>query len=101
MTMQKDREICVLICRNSGIKAKDIAKELKIDRQEVNHILYSSPLMKELCWQDQDLYWHGIVKQARPHIGLQEFAGYYDTAEHFLRLTEDLRQTYNRENAAE
>ena len=89
MTMQKAREICALICRNDGIKAKDIAKELNIDRQEVNHILYSSPLMKELCWQDREFCWHVIMKQARPHIGLQEFAGYYDTARNFLALSED------------
>ncbi len=87
--MQVDREICALICRNDGIKAKEIAKELNIDRQEVNHVLYSSPLMKELCWQDRDFYWHGIMKQSRPHIGLQEFAGYYDTVQNFLALSEN------------
>ena len=87
--MQVDREICALICRNDGIKAKEIAKELNIDRQEVNHVLYSSPLMKELCWQDRDFYWHGIMKQSRPHIGLQEFAGYYDTVQNFLAISEN------------
>ena len=87
--MQTDREICALICRRNGIRAKDIARELNIDRQKVNHVLYSSPLMKELCWQDADYMWHGIMRQARPHIGLQEFAGYYDTAENFLRLPEE------------
>ena len=86
--MQKEREICALICRSSGMKAKDIALTLKIERQEVNHILYSSPLMKELCWQDREYKWHGIMKQARPHVGLQEFAGYYDTVKHFLVLSE-------------
>jgi hypothetical protein len=45
--------------------------------------------MKELCWQDREFCWHGIMKQARPHIGLQEFAGYYDTARNFLALSED------------
>ena len=89
MIIQKDREICALICRSSGIKAKDIAGILEIERQEVNHILYSSPLMKELCWQDRDYKWHGIVKQARPHIGLQEFAGYYDTVRNFTGLSEE------------
>lgn len=84
---QTDREICALICRNNGIKAKEIAKELNMDRQAVNHALYSSPLMKELCWQDGDYCWHGIMKQARPHTGLQEFAGYYDTARNFLSLS--------------
>ena len=87
--MQVDREICALICRNDGIKAKEIAKELNIDRQEVNHVLYSSPLMKELCWQDRDFCWHGIMKQSRPHIGLQEFAGYFDTVKNFLALSEN------------
>ena len=85
---QTDREVFALICRHAGIKAKDIARELNIDRQEVNHILYSSPLMKELCWQDRDYCWHGIMKQARPHIGLQEFAAYYDSVGEFLRLSE-------------
>ena len=87
--MQKDREICAFICQNDGIKARDIARNLNIDRQEVNHILYSSPLMKELCWQDRNYLWHGIMKQTRPHIGLQEFAGYYDTVDHFLQLGEE------------
>ena len=87
--MQKDREICALICRNSGIKAKEIAGKLNIDRQEVNHILYSSPLMKELCWQDREFRWHGIMKQERPHIGLQEYAGYYDTVRNFLAISEN------------
>ena len=58
-----------------------------MDRQAVNHALYSSPLMKELCWQDGDYCWHGIMKQARPHTGLQEFAGYYDTVRNFLSLS--------------
>ena len=87
--MQKDREICALICRNDGVKAKDVARELQLDRQEVNHILYSSPLMKELCWQDRDFRWHGIMKQTRPHTGLQEFAGYYDLVRNVLCLSEE------------
>ena len=86
---QTDREICALICRNNGIRARDIARELNIDRQAVNHVLYSSPLMKELCWQDRDYCWHGIMKQTRPHTGLQEFAGYYDTVQNFLAMSEE------------
>ena len=87
--MQKDREICALICQGNGIRAKEIAAELKLERREVNQLLYSSPLMKELCWQDRDYQWHGIMKQGYPHTGLQEFAGYYDTAANFLSLTEE------------
>ena len=85
---QTDREVCAAICRHDGIKAKDIAKELNVDRQTVSRILYASPLLKELCYQDRDYCWHGIMKQARPHIGLQEFAGYYDLVRSFLALSE-------------
>ena len=86
---QTDREICALICRRDGIKARDIARELNIDRGKVNHILFSSPLMRELCWQDREYRWHGIMQQRRPHTGLQEFAGYYDSAGNFLALSEE------------
>ena len=70
-----DRAICALICRSQGIRAREIANSLGVERRAVNHELYSSPLMKELCWQDGDSRWHGIGRQASPHVGLQEFAG--------------------------
>ena len=84
-----DQAICAVICRRDGIKAKEIAKELGVGHQIVNRILYSSPLMKELCWQDREYRWHGIMRQARPHTGLQEFAGYYGIVRDFLALSED------------
>ena len=86
---QTDREICAVICRRPGLRAKEIAAELNLDRGTVNRILYASPLMKELCWQDGDYRWHGIVKQERPHTGLQEFAGYYSGVREFLSLGEE------------
>ena len=90
MTQQEtERAICAVICRADGIKAREIADRLGVDRKTVNQLLYASPLMKELCWQDRDCRWHGIIRQARPHIGLQEFAGYYDTVSGFLDLTEE------------
>ena len=84
----KQQAICAAICRHDGIRAREIAEELGLDRQTVNRALYSSPLLKELCFQDRDFCWHGIVRQARPHIGLQEFAGYYDRVGDFLRLSD-------------
>ena len=81
--------ICAEICRRDGIRAREIAQELNMDHRTVNHLLYSSPLMTELCWQDRDYRWHGIVRQERPHVGLQEFAGYYSTAGEFLDLDEE------------
>ena len=86
---QTERGICAAICRSDGIKAREIAKELDLDRTTVNHALYTSPLMKELCWQDNDYRWHGIMRQARPHSGLSEFAGYYGLVRDFLSLSED------------
>ena len=86
---QTEQAICAAICRSDGIKAREIAKELDLDRTTVNHALYTSPLMKELCWQDNDYRWHGIMRQARPHSGLSEFAGYYGLVRDFLSLTED------------
>ena len=86
---QTDRAICAAICRSDGIKAREIANALKLDHTTVNQALYRSPLMKELCWQDGDYRWHGIMRQARPHSGLSEFSGYYGLVRDFLSLTED------------
>lgn len=86
---QTDRAICAAICRSDGIKAKEIAKQLGLDHSTVNHALYHSPLMQELCWQDDEYRWHGITRQTRPHSGLQEFAGYYGLVREFMELSED------------
>ncbi len=84
-----DRAICALICRSDGIKAREIANQLSLDRTTVNHALYSSPLMQEICWQDAEYRWHGIIRQERPHYGLQEFSGYYGTVREFVALDEE------------
>ena len=86
---QTERAVCAAICRSDGIRAREIARNLNLDRATVNHALYNSPLMKELCWQDNDYRWHGVMRQARPHSGLSEFAGYYGLVRDFLSLTED------------
>ena len=88
-TQQTEQAICALICQSDGIRAREIARKLGLEHQTVNHFLYSSPLMKELCWQDREYRWHGIVRQARPHIGLQEFAGYYSRVCAFMDLSEE------------
>ncbi len=86
---EPDRSVCAVICRSDGIRAREIARELGLERQDVNRVLYASPLLKELCWQDRDYRWHGIVRQARPHAGLREFAGYYGTVRDLLSLSEE------------
>ena len=49
------------ICCASGIKAKEIAGQLHMERKTVNHLLYSSPLMQELCRKDRDDRWAGTA----------------------------------------
>ena len=83
------RKIYAVICRSGGIRAREIARELSLDRTEVNRVLYQSPLLRELCWQDREHRWHGILRQARPHSGLQEFSGYYGLVREFLELSEE------------
>lgn len=84
-----ERAVCAVICRGDGLKAREIANKLGLDHGTVNSLLYSSPLMKELCWQDWDFRWHGIVRQSPDHTGLQEFAAWFSTAGEFLALSEE------------
>jgi len=77
------------ICRHDGIKAREIAKETGIEKIEVNRLLYCVPFVHELCYRDDDYYWHGLIRQTFPHPGLADFCGYYDTVSRFLQLTED------------
>lgn len=86
---QLERKVCAAICQSNGIRAREIAAQLKLDRGTVNHILYASPLLKELCYQDRDYRWHGIIRQTRPHSGLFEFSGYYGLVSEFLDLSEE------------
>ncbi len=84
-----ERDIYALICSSDGIKAKEIAKKLNKDRKLVNHYLYASPYMHELCCRDEAYNWHGYIRQARPHRGLEDFCGYYSTVKEFLALSEE------------
>ena len=84
-----ERAVCAVICQGDGLKAREIANKLGLDHRTVNSLLYFSPLMKELCWQDRDYRWHGIVRQSPDHTGLQEFAAWFSTAGEFLSLSEE------------
>ena len=86
---QMARRVYSAICQSDGIKAREIAVQLDLDRNAVNHILYASPLLRELCFQDHQYRWHGIIRQVRPHSGLFEYCGYYGLVAEFLDLTED------------
>ncbi|MDO5345237.1 MAG: helix-turn-helix domain containing protein [Lachnospiraceae bacterium] len=81
-----ERDIYALICSSDGIRAKEIAKKLNRERSVVNHYLYASPYMHDLCYRDRDYNWHGYIRQTRPHTGLGDFSGYYGTVKEFLAL---------------
>ena len=68
MTDDLAMRICAEICQSDGMKAREIALRLGVDRQEVNRALYRSALLQELCWQDRDAKWHGLIQIGRAHV---------------------------------
>ena len=84
-----ERKMYSLICRNDGIKARDIAKQLGMDKTEINRLLYASPFIHELCYCDTDFNWRGLIGQSHPHTGLSDFCGYYADAARFLAQSEE------------
>ena len=85
----EEKAIYSLISVRDGIKAREIASELHIPRPEINHLLFSSALMHELCFQDSEYRWHALIRQDTVHTGLYEFSGWYGTAAEFMVLAED------------
>ena len=84
-----EKKIYSIICSRDGIKAKEIAKLAGVSRTDINHMLYGIPFVHELCYQDADYNWHGLIRQAYPHTGLGDFCCYYGTVERFLEQPDD------------
>ena len=85
----EERSVYSLISVRDGIKAREIASVLGLEKQEVNRLLFSSPLMHELCFQDQEYRWHALIRQKPVHDGLYEFSGWYSTVREFMDTEED------------
>ena len=85
----EEKAVYSLISVNDGLKAKEIASGLSMDRKQVNHLLFASPLMHELCYQDASYRWHAMIRQAPVHEGLYEFSGWYGTVREFLSSPEE------------
>lgn len=85
----EERAVYSLISVHDGLKAREIASLLGLDRSEVNHLLFSSPLMHELCFQGQDYRWHALIRQKPVHDGLYEFSGWYGTVHEFMDTPEN------------
>ena len=84
----EERAVYSLISVNDGMTARDIASKLSLSRSAVNHILYSSALMHELCFQDEVFRWHALIRQSPVHEGLYEFSGWYGTVCEFLNTSD-------------
>ena len=85
---ETELRIYALIARRDGIKAREIARELGMDKSDISRWMVSSALMRELCYQDREYGWHALVRQQRPYEGLYEFSGWYGTVREFLMENE-------------
>ena len=81
---EEERRIYSLISKSNGITAREIGRLTGIEKKAVNHLLVSSALMRELCYQDREYRWHAVVRQQAPWEGLYEFSGWYGTVGEFL-----------------
>ena len=71
----EEKAVYSMISVNDGLLAREIASGLAMERKQVNHLLFSSTLMHELCFQDASFRWHALIRQAPVHEGLYEFSG--------------------------
>lgn len=78
-----------IICSHDGIKARDIAGKIGVDKTQINRLLYNAPFIHELCYRDKDFLWHGLIRQSFPHTGLADFCGYYASVERFRQQGEE------------
>ena len=65
---QTERKISAVICKSEGIKAREIARKLDLNRRTVNHVLYNSPLLRELSAQMLG-YWKIFITTGDPNGG--------------------------------
>ena len=81
---REEQQVYGLISRAEGLKAREIAHQLGMERTEVSRLLVKSALMREMCYQDREYRWHALIRQAFPHDGLYEFSGWYGRVSEFL-----------------
>ena len=84
-----EKAIYALIAGHDGIKASEIASRLSISRTEVNRLLVSSTIFREMCYKDSAYRWHASLRDAAPHEGLYEFSAWYGLVSEFLALSEE------------
>ena len=86
---REERAVYALISREDGVKAREIAARLGMDKTDVSRMLVSSALMREMCYQDREYRWHALIRQETPHEGLYEFSGWYGTVREFMAVPDE------------
>jgi hypothetical protein len=86
---ETEQRVYGLISTSNGLKAREIAGELGLEKTEVSRLLVKSALMREMCYQDREYRWHALVRQQFPHEGLYEFSGWYGLVKEFLAQSEE------------
>ena len=86
---ETELKIYEIISGRDGVKAREIARELDLNKTEISRRMVSSALMRELCYQDSDYCWHSLVRQQAPYSGLYEFSGWYGTVAEFMSEKEE------------
>ena len=86
---REERAVYAMISRGDGIKAREIAARLNMDRTDINRLLVSSALMREMCYQDAEYRWHALIRQGTVHEGLYEFSGWYGMVREFMEIPEE------------
>ena len=85
----EERAVYELIAREDGIKAREIASRLGLERAGINRLLVSSALMREICYQDREYRWHALIRQRIPHEGLYEVSAWYGRVGEFMAQDEE------------
>ena len=84
----EERAVYSLVATHGGLKASEIGRLTGLGRSAVSRLLFSSPLMRELCYQDDGYRWHALVRQDAVHEGLREFSAWYGTVGEFTDTEE-------------
>ncbi len=86
---EQEKQIYALIARHDGLKARQIASRLGIEKAAVSRFLFASALMREMCYRDREHAWHALIRHADRHEALYDFSGWYGTVSEFMRLNEN------------
>ena len=84
----KDR-ILKIVSQHDGIRASEIAKQLKITRKAVNHILYYE--LQQSCFIDKQYYWR--IKEGLNSEKLEELIN--QKLDDPIELMKYLAETYS------